>query len=85
MRDGPHKMAQFIRHFLAVSLGNYGALVIAFLISIVVTRWLGVEQFGRLSLLLMISQILLLLIGNWTQVGFIRYGSQEYTKHGAIT
>lgn len=84
MRDGVHKMAQLVRHFLTVSLGNYGALAVAFLINIVVARRLGVEQFGRLALLLMVSQVLLLLVGNWTQVGFIRFGSQEFEKHGAI-
>jgi len=75
---------QLVRGFLAVGAGNYGALVLSLAINIVLTRRLGVEQFGRLALLLMISQILLLLIVNWTQVGFIRFGSQEFVKHGAI-
>jgi len=75
---------RFVRAFLAVGASNYGALVLSLAINIVLTRRLGVEQFGRLSLLLMISQILLLLMANWTHVGFIRFGSQEFGKHGKI-
>ncbi|MBM4133169.1 MAG: hypothetical protein FJ245_05300 [Nitrospira sp.] len=84
MRDSLHKMPQLLRHFLAISLGNYGALAASFLISIVVTRRLGVEQFGRLSLFLMVSQVLMLVVANWTQVGLIRDGSQEFSTDGSI-
>jgi O-antigen/teichoic acid export membrane protein len=75
---------QLVKGFLAVGAGNYGALAVSLAINIILTLRLGVEQFGLLALLLMVSQILLLLIGNWTHVGFIRFGSQEFSKHGSI-
>ena len=79
------KTAQFVRNFGAVSLGNYGALAVSFLINIVLTRRLGVELFGRLSLFLMVSQVLLLVIGNWTQVGLIRNAAQEFVTGGTVS
>lgn len=84
MRGNVQQRGQFVRGFLAVGAGNYGALVLSLAINVVLTRRLGVEQFGLLALLLMVSQILLLLTGNWMHVGFIRFGSQEFAKHGAI-
>lgn len=78
MDASAHKMPRLLRHFLTVSLGNYGALAASFLINIILTRRLGVELFGRLSLLLMVSQVLLLVVGNWTQIGLIRNASQEF-------
>lgn len=84
MRDGTYKFGQLIRHFLAISAGNYGAIVFALLINIILTRRLGVEEYGRLVLLLMVSQILMLFASNWTHVGFVRFGSQEFAASGTV-
>lgn len=81
---GADKFGQLIRNFLAVCAGNYGALVLSFFISIVLTHRLGAETFGRLAFLLTVSQVLLLVIANWTHVGFVRYGSQEFVQYGTV-
>jgi len=84
MQVDTNRLGQFVRNFLAVCAGSYGALILSFLISIVLTRRLGAEMFGRLALLLMAPQILLLLIANWTQVGFVRNGAQEFADQGTV-
>lgn len=85
MRNSFTKIPQLLGNFLAVSLWNYGALGASLLINIVLTRRLGVDQFGRLSLFLMVSQVLVLLISNWTQVGLIRNASQEFATEGSVS
>jgi O-antigen/teichoic acid export membrane protein len=72
------------RGFLAVVAGNYGALVLSLAINIVLTRRLGTEEFGRLSLLFMVSQVMMLFASNWTYTGFIRFAAQEFTASGTV-
>lgn len=75
---------RLLRGFLAVGAGNYGALLLALAINIILTRRLGTEEYGRLSFLLMISQVLMLFAVNWTQTGFIRFGAQEFAASGTV-
>lgn len=86
MHSGTDKtrIGRLIRNFVAIAVGNYGALLAAFAISIVLTRRLGVELFGRLSFLLMVSQVGMLIVGNWTQVGFVRFAAQEFSSRGTV-
>lgn len=75
---------RFLKGFLAVGAGNYGALVLSLAINIILTRRLGTEEYGRLSFLLMVSQVLMLFAANWTHTGFIRFGAQEFTASGTV-
>jgi O-antigen/teichoic acid export membrane protein len=84
MREPTHKIARLLRNFLALGIGNYGAMAVALGINAVLTRRLGVEQFGRLALLLMVSQLLSLVTSNWTQVGLVRFGAREFASTGSI-
>lgn len=70
--------------FLAVAAGNYGALALAFVISVVLTHRLGAERFGGLALLVMASQVLSLFVSNWTHIGFVGFGSREFAAGGTI-
>ena len=72
------------RSFLALGAGNYGALAIGMATNVVLARRLGAEQYGRLALLLMASQVLLLVAVNWSHVGFVRFGSREFASKGAV-
>src|ERR1700687_1467911 len=84
MREPTHKIARLLRNFLALGIGNYGAMAVALGINAVLTRRLGVEQFGRLALLLMVSQLLSLVTSNWPQFGFVRFGAREFASPGSI-
>jgi len=68
--------------FLAVAAGNYGAMALAFAISAVLARRLGTDRFGALALLMMASQVLSLFASSWTQIGFVGFGSREFTAGG---
>ena len=48
----------FLRNFVGVSLGNYGAIALSFALNVILTWRLGAEQFGRLALLVMAAQLL---------------------------
>jgi O-antigen/teichoic acid export membrane protein len=39
----------------------------------VITRQLGPEMYGKMSLFLMVTQFLYLITGSWTAVGYTRY------------
>lgn len=76
------RLRLMFRSVLVLTSGNYGAMALSLVISVVVTRRLGTEQFGRLALLLMASQIFILLVTNWTQAGLIRFGAKEFAATG---
>ena len=79
------KLAGTVRSFLALGVGNYGALAAGLVVNALLTRRLGVEHYGRLALMLMASQLLLLLSVNWSHTGFVRFGSQEFAADGAVS
>lgn len=85
MRGNVQQCGQLVRGFLAVGAGNYGALVLSLAINVVLTRWLGTEEYGRFSLLLMVSQVMMLFAANWTYTGFVRFAAQEFTASGTVT
>lgn len=72
------------RSFLALGFGNYGAMVIGLVVNALLARQLGTEQYGRLALLLMASQVLLLIAVNWSHAGFVRFGAMEFAARGAV-
>ena len=48
------------------------------------TRRLGVEQFGHLALLVTASQVFALLGVNWTHTALVRFGAQEFAASGSV-
>ena len=71
-------MGPFSRSFLALGAQNYVSMALAFALNVVLTRRLGVEDYGRLAMLLMLGQVLLLGTANWTHIGFVRFASEEF-------
>ena len=70
---------------MALGIGNYGAMGIGIIVNILIARRLGTEQYGRLTLMMMVSQVALLVTMNWSHIGFIRFGSEEFASKGALT
>ena len=85
MHDARHRLAQLLRNFLVVGAGNYGAMAVSLGINAMLTRRLGVEQFGHLALLLTASQVLALVTINWTHTTLVRFGAQEFAARGAAS
>lgn len=84
IEEGAARLGRLGRGFITVALGNYGALVLSFAISIALTNRLGAERYGGLALLLMVSQLLALFASNWTHIGFVGFGSREYASQGTV-
>ena len=77
--DRAGNMGPFSRSFLALGAQNYVSMALAFALNVVLTRRLGVEDYGRLAMLLMLGQVLLLATVNWTHIGFVRFASEEFS------
>jgi O-antigen/teichoic acid export membrane protein len=77
-------LSRACRGFLALSAGNYGAIAAGLLVNALLARRLGTEEYGRLALMLMASQLLLLLTVNWTHAGFVRFGARDFASRGAV-
>ena len=85
MVEGTHRLTSALRNFLTLGTGNYAAMAIGLAINVLLARRLGTEQYGRLALMLMASQVLLLVALNWSHVGFVRFGSREFASKGEVT
>ena len=85
MTERTERLTRTWRSFLALGAGNYGAMVVGLATNVVLARRLGAEQYGRLTLLLMASQVLLLVAVSWSHVGFVRFGAREFASKGAVT
>lgn len=85
MTERAERLTRTWRSFLALGAGNYGAMAIGIATNVVLARRLGAEQYGRLALMLMASQVLLLVAVNWSHIGFVRFGSREFASMGALT
>jgi O-antigen/teichoic acid export membrane protein len=80
-----YKPADALRDLLALGIGNYGAIGVGLIVNTLLARQLGTEQYGRLALMLMASQVLLLVAVNWTHAAFVRFGSHEFVSKGTVT
>jgi O-antigen/teichoic acid export membrane protein len=69
--------------FLGISKGLVHILHLATLA--VVTRRLGPDLFGQMSLFLMITQFMYLVTSSWTGVGYTRYAVLESTSRGQVS
>lgn len=85
MAERTHRLASTWRSFLALGAGNYAAMAVGLAINVLLARHLGTEQYGRLALMLMASQVLMLGTVNWSHVGFVRFGAREFVSKGAVT
>ena len=85
MTERTERVTRTLRSFLALGAGNYGAMAIGIATNVMLARRLGAEQYGRLALMLMASQVLLLVAVNWSHIGFVRFGSREFASKGALT
>ena len=84
MTERTERLTRTWRSFLTLGAGNYGAMAIGLATSVLLARQLGAEEYGRLALLLMASQVLLLVAVNWSHIGFVRFGSREFASMGAV-
>jgi O-antigen/teichoic acid export membrane protein len=84
MNERTSRLSGTSRNFLALAVGNYGAMAVALGTSVLLARRLGTENYGRLALMLLASQVLLMLSVNWSHVGFIRFGSREFAANGVM-
>ncbi|MDA1166266.1 MAG: oligosaccharide flippase family protein [Planctomycetota bacterium] len=80
-----HRLADVGRNFLALGFGNYGAMAMGLGVNALLARRLGTEGYGRLALMLMASQVLLLATVNWTHTGFIRFASREFSTDRSVS
>jgi O-antigen/teichoic acid export membrane protein len=84
MTERAHRLADAGRNFLALGFGNYGAMAVGLGVNVLLTRGLGTEGYGRLALMLMASQVLLLMTMNWTYTGFVRFASREFSSSRTV-
>lgn len=77
-------LRQLLRNFIGLGVGNYGAMVVSLLITAILTRRLGKDLYGGLTLLLMASNVVSLLVANWTQMGVVRFGAVEFKSTGSV-
>jgi O-antigen/teichoic acid export membrane protein len=76
--------SRHLHNFFALGVSNYAAMGVALVINAILARRLGVEQFGRLALLLTTSQVVALLVSNWTHVAVVRFGAVEFSGTGSV-
>jgi O-antigen/teichoic acid export membrane protein len=74
------RSGQAWRSFCALGAGNYAAIAVGLAVNVLITRRLGTEQYGRLALMLVASQVLLLAAVNWSHAGFVRFGAVAFAS-----
>ncbi len=67
-----------------MAAGNYAAIAISFATSVVLTHSLGTVEYGRLALLLTVSQILAFLVSQWTLTAVVQYGAREFASKASL-
>src|SRR5688572_1083922 len=82
---GGSRIATALRNFLALGVGNYGAMAVGLAINVLLTRRLGSEQYGYLALMLMVSQVALQVTVQWSSTGFIRFASREFVSKRTVS
>ncbi|MEW5982058.1 MAG: oligosaccharide flippase family protein [Acidobacteriota bacterium] len=84
MVEPSSRLAGAARDFLALGVGNYGAMAVGLAINMLLARRLGTDGYGRLALMLMASQVLLLVAVSWTNAGFVRFASREHAARCTV-
>lgn len=75
---------QSLTNYLGSVAGNYVFLALSFVVSVYLTRGLGAEGFGRLTLVIAVGQTAALFAGFWTYAGLLRYGAEELATDGTL-
>jgi len=70
--------------YSALILGKIGVALLVFVSLSFLTRILGPENYGKFSLFLMVTQVLIIVLVTWTSASIIRFGKEEYTREGKI-
>lgn len=76
---------QFFWNYLSLGIGQSGAYISQFLLTIIIAKTIQPEGFGILSLFLMISGILCMLIIDWPNSAIIRFGKKEFIETKQIS
>jgi O-antigen/teichoic acid export membrane protein len=79
------RIAAASRNFVALGVGNYGAMAVGLAISVLLTRRLGSERYGYLALMMMVSQVALQLTVQWSHTGFVRFASREFETRRTVS
>ena len=69
---------------LALCSSQIFAIPLGILASALTVRLLGAEEYGYLSVFLMVGGLFSLFVGNWSSASLIRFGREEYQKSGKI-
>jgi O-antigen/teichoic acid export membrane protein len=80
----PRPVEGFRSALMAVGVGNYGAIGISFVLSLLLTRYLGPGRFGQFVLLLTISQVIVIAVANWSLPGFVRFAAEEFSQTASL-
>jgi len=70
--------------YTALILSKGGVFLLTFVSISLIARILGPENYGRLSLFLMIAQILVIILTSWSSGAAVRFGKEEYVKEEKI-
>ena len=76
---------QFFWNYLSLGVGQSGAYISQFLLTIIIARAIQPAGFGILSLFLMISGIFCMLLIDWPNSSIIRYGKKEFLETEKIS
>ena len=71
-------------NYLSSVAGNYLFLGLSLLTSLYLTRSLGAERFGRLTLVFAVAHTALLFTEFWTRAAFLRYATEELARSGRL-
>jgi O-antigen/teichoic acid export membrane protein len=69
---------------LTLQTGQVVALVVGSAGLVLVSRLLGPERYGRLTLIFAVAQYMTILTANWTSASVIRFGRDEYIRTGSV-
>lgn len=71
-------------NLVSLQAGQGVALILSALSVAVVSRVLGPDKYGRLTLFLTLAQYVVILTVNWTSAAVIRFGRDEYLRDASI-
>ena len=84
LRDYHYDIKHSFSNYFSLLASNVGVGILSFTNTFLLTRWLGAEGYGRLSLFLSISSGILVLGVNWTVESLARFGCEELVQTGKI-
>lgn len=73
-----------LRAVVGLAIGNYAAIAVSFVVNVYLARTLGPGEFGRLAILLLVSQVLSFVASYWTITALIHFGAREFSADGTV-